>query len=130
MKNSYAEALAIHDHAQELAEQTGDPETELLVRGSVPTGIYEHFKSAPDNRKYYAVEEVGRDVDDGLYRVSYRALYGKYRGMLAFRELVGVEKGFLMPIDRPEISYSGPRFVLIRRCPREMLSEISREYMK
>ena len=125
---TFEELLKIHNLALSHAEGAVDDEQDRYLRSLVPTGIYEHFKSTPQDRKYYAVEGVGRDVDDGPYRVCYRSLYGKHYGERAFRVLVGEEKGFLMPVDRPEIPYRGARFTPVQLCPEDELLRISEEY--
>ena len=121
MQESYEGLLARYEDIVSLARSK--PVTgiaDLHIREEVPTGIYEHFKSKTDDAKFYAVYGVGRDVDSGSYRVSYQALYGEHKGLMAFRQLVGrnpktrVHDGFLLPVDRG--SYRGPRFRLVEKA--------------
>jgi hypothetical protein len=121
MKETYEEALARYDDLFALiATGIHAFAVDEHVRSSVPMGIYEHFKSMPEDRKYYMVEEIGRFVDNGPYLVSYRSLYGEYCGRLAHRQLVGVNPvngtldGFLLPVDRE--GYQGPRFIMIEQA--------------
>jgi hypothetical protein len=96
-------------------------EADDFVRGSVVTGIYEHFKSTTQKVMRYAVLGVCRYVDNGPYYVEYAALYGPHLGKRALRSLLSKKDGFLMPVDSPELNYRGPRFILIERVPLESL---------
>jgi len=116
-RKEYEDALRRHDELVALIMSgTLDPAADQAIRDHVPSGIYEHFKSSKEKPMFYSVFGVGRDVDDGPYRVAYRALYMPHLGMLAFRQLVGPDpegemNGFLMPVDRP--GYIGTRFRLV-----------------
>jgi len=57
---------------------------------------------------------VTRYVDNGDYFVQYSALYGVHFGKWALRSLLSETDGFLVPVDRPELSYRGQRFRLIQ----------------
>lgn len=113
---SYEEALERYRSCESSIELCGCLTDEELGAW-IPMGIWEHFKSVPDDPKFYAVQGAGRDVDDGPYRAIYQALYGMHRGKVAFRQLIGpnpktgVLDGFLLPVDRE--SYRGPRFRLV-----------------
>lgn len=120
----YNHALALHDTAERMlvtSPALGDANDQFL-RLTVAPGVYEHFKSTPTSRKYYAVFGVSRDVNESRepqngnpfpYRVAYMALYPPHQLKFASRELLGPD-GFLMPIDRE--NYTGPRFHLVEAC--------------
>ena len=82
------------------------------LRGCVEPGIYEHFKSAEDDQKLYAVFGVVPDVNGTLPpMVCYAALYAPHAGEMVGRVLYDPSDGFWGPIDRAE--YKGPRFKLL-----------------
>ena len=124
MEDSYIASLDIHDDLYDLLRGRIGPELDARIRALVPTGIYEHFKSTPESRKYYAVYGVAPGVNDDRkheYIVAYEALYPPHTGELSWRELIGRD-GFLMPINRPEVPYRGPRFTLVEACTRAELA--------
>lgn len=130
---TYEEALALHDGCLDILSRdpSVDSEEDEYLRTLVPSGIYEHFKSTPQNTKYYGVDGEVRGVDTDEYEVKYMALYPPRAGKGATRELVG-EDGFLMPVDR-ELEdgsrYRGARFRLVQPAPLETLYLIAKGYM-
>ena len=64
-------------------------------------GIYRHFKGGR-----YLVFWVSTDVNTGEKAVEYTSLYGPHAGEHARRAL----KDFMAEVDRPDLSYKGPRF--------------------
>lgn len=135
MRSTYEQALELYLDIEGLIS-TGftNEATDTHIRNQVPTGIYEHFKSTPEESMFYAVLGVGRDVDNGVYRVAYRALYPPHFGQIAFRQLVGknpktgANDGFLMPVDRAE--YRGPRFQKVLECSLEDLARYEPSYYR
>ncbi len=131
----YADALALHARCEKLIRDHPEngSEADREIRGFVPCGIYEHFKSSPQGRKYYAVIGVCRKVnrqsegfDPYEYHVPYASLYPPHTFVPDTRELVGPD-GFLMPIDRP--GYRGVRFRMIRGASEEELFRVARSYL-
>jgi hypothetical protein len=85
---------------------------ERLLCESIVPGIWEHFKSAEESQKLYAVFGVVPDVNGKFPpMVVYAALYPPHAGRLVGRVLLHPDDGFLGPIDRSE--YTGPRFKLL-----------------
>lgn len=118
LDNKYKQELNRRNRLERMAsvargEGSSAAEADDFVRGSVVTGIYEHFKSTQQKIMRYAVLGVCRYVDNGPYYVEYAALYGPHLGKRALRSLLSRKDGFLMPVDRPELNYRGPRFMMI-----------------
>lgn len=70
----------------------------------VKKGKYHHFK---DSTKHYTVLGTAKHTETGELLVVYQALYGE--GQLFARPL-GM---FVEDVDKPELSYKGPRFVYL-----------------
>lgn len=104
---------AVADHAAYVASRGTDESAHQRIRASVRPGLYEHWKSADRNLKYYVVFGVGTEQDTHQPLVTYAALYRPHQGTMTFRHLFDEERGFLSPIDRTV--YKGPRFEMI--CP-------------
>lgn len=68
-------------------------------------GIYQHFK---DKSMIYEVLGVGMHTETEENMVVYRALYRDFK--LYIRPLAM----FLEEVDKPELGYKGPRFILIK----------------
>ena len=73
--------------------------------GYLETGIYEHFKSKPDDKKQYEVFGVVQNEREVL--VIYRSLYGTRPMMIRPLSM------FLEEVNKPDIGYKGPRFYLV-----------------
>lgn len=73
--------------------------------GYLETGIYEHFKSKPDDKKQYEVFGVVQNESEVL--VIYRPVYGTRPMMIRPLSM------FLEEVDKPELGYKGPRFYLV-----------------
>ena len=75
-----------------------DPRYES-VEGLLRTGMYRHYRSTPDDLRYYTVEKVLVDTESGIRLVIYRPLYetndrSTYaRPLDMFTESVAVGKG-------------------------------------
>ncbi len=115
-KEQYNEALATRARAMEMhaayVDSNGaDPALLASILRFVQPGLYEHFKSAPDDLKFYIVLGAQMEVDSHRPTVAYSSLYGARGGTLAGRHLFDQENGFLTPISRE--TYMGPRFKLI-----------------
>ncbi len=110
-------------------------ECRRLLKGLVPAGLYEHWKSKEGAAKFYVVDHVNFEVNVHYPTVSYASLYGELAGEFDSRhlhhkehpEVQAFEKedyGFLTPIDRlddPEYPYRGPRFRLVEKLsPKEI----------
>jgi hypothetical protein len=74
-----------------------------LTRDSVKPGIYKHFKG-----NTYHVLGVGENTETRELSVIYIPQHGEYAGKLSYRPLAM----FLEDVDRPELNYKGPRFIL------------------
>lgn len=139
MQHTYEDALARYRDIAQLIKAIrldhieSSIVTDQHIRESVPSGIYEHFKSTPENPKFYSVLGAGRDVDHGSYRVGYWALYPPHTREFAFRQLVGPNPktrkhdGFLNPVKRA--GYEGPRFRLVVACSVTDLVKVEKEYL-
>ncbi len=68
-------------------------------------GIYQHFK---DKTMIYEVLGVGMHTETEENMVVYRALYGDFQLYIRPIDM------FLEEVDKPELSYKGPRFTLIK----------------
>ncbi|MBU6321631.1 MAG: DUF1653 domain-containing protein [Patescibacteria group bacterium] len=90
------------------------PATYRSLTALVPSGIYEHFKSAEMAPKRYAVLGISFDVETMAPEIVYVPLYGAHHGVLMRRSLLDEADGFLAPVERPE--YQGPRFRLVREA--------------
>ena len=105
-----------HDYSTEyFAEHTetgevfdiNDPRYQS-VEGVLRTGMYRHYKSTPDDLKYYTVEKVVVDTETDIHLVIYRPLYEtndklvKARPLDMFMESVAVGKGKI-----PQFHYIG-----------------------
>ena len=131
----YEEMLALHDKCKAFIEAGPEDlsKEEHLLRMSVASGIYRHFKSTPESPKFYIVYGVGPGVNDRFrndYNVSYEALYPPHGGDLTWRELTG-DDGFLMPVDRTLADgshYRGERFVPVALCKRADLAQKAEAY--
>lgn len=105
-----------------------------FLRRTVQPGIYEHWKSAEDDQKFYAVLGVDFDITTpGAFdppAVRYYALYGAEAGKAVRRSLLHPKDGFLSPISRPddpEHPYVGPRFRYRKSVsPADLLSLVGR----
>ena len=81
------------------------------VEGLLRTGMYRHYKSTPDDLKYYGVEKVVVDTEADIYLVIYKPLYEtkdkstKARPLDMFTESVAVGKGKI-----PRFHYIGHDF--------------------
>jgi len=117
-----------------IAENPDSPDMEERVRALVPSGIYRHFKSTEEETKHYAIYGPARDVDNGIFRAAYVALYPPHAGKLALRQLIGrnpktgKHDAFLNPVRRA--GYAGPRFTLVEPCSVEELPEAMRRYLR
>ena len=72
--------------------------------GVVKRGVYEHFKSTPENQKKYLVVGEAIVPETGEALVLYIPLCGP------FRVVARPTTMFLEEVDRPELGYYGPRF--------------------
>jgi hypothetical protein len=75
-----------------------------LTRRAVKPGVYKHFKG-----NTYHVLGVSENTETHEFTVVYIPQYGEYKGKISNRSLAM----FLEHVDRPELSYKGPRFTLI-----------------
>ena len=113
-KNAQAALKKIH-----LSDGVDKPDGRALrqLLNSVPTGLYEHFKSSKDDQKFYIVLGVVPGVD-GLHPpvVPYFALYKPHAGELVNRVMLGHVDAFLYPINRPsgKEPFKGARFKLVK----------------
>ena len=82
------------------------------IRQSVPPGLYEHFKSRPDDCKFYIVTGAGFQQTTFEPTVYYTSMYGSNAGYPTDRRLFHEEDGFLTPVIRERV-YIGSRFTLI-----------------
>ncbi len=117
----YYRAIKLRYQAFSLPDKS-DIEAEADVRESVALGLYEHWKSSADSPKFYIVHGVQIDVNTNTPSISYCALYPPHAGMLASRDLLDPENGFLSPISRPV--YKGPRFNIITSLNRSKISAL------
>ncbi|HRH26179.1 MAG TPA: DUF1653 domain-containing protein [Candidatus Paceibacterota bacterium] len=71
-------------------------------------GIYQHFKdfTAKNDKKYEVIGIANHSEHEGEQLVIYRAFYGEKKLWVRPVEM------FLQEVDRPELGYKGPRFVL------------------
>lgn len=67
-------------------------------------GVYRHFKG-----NIYHVLGVAENTETRDLVVVYIPQYGEHKGKLSCRDL----KMFLEEVDRPELKYKGPRFMLV-----------------
>ncbi|MBU1292909.1 DUF1653 domain-containing protein [Patescibacteria group bacterium] len=74
---------------------------------NLPSGVYTHFK---DPKKEYEVVGVALHTESREQMVVYRPLYEDAAAELFVRPL----SMFVESVDKPEIGYSGPRFVQVR----------------
>ena len=123
-------ALELYQRAQQLYAELTEAEAakDVLTAaergqsllGTVPIGLYEHWKSCNDpgmtdevdHWKFYAVRGLNRET----FKVEYPALYAPHAGEPYERPLLDPDEGFLAPINRPQWQpkpYVGPRFRLI-----------------
>ncbi len=68
-------------------------------------GVYQHFK---DKSMIYEVLGVGMHTETKEMYAVYRGMYGDFQ--LYIRPL----DMFLEEVDKPELGYKGPRFMLIK----------------
>jgi hypothetical protein len=68
-------------------------------------GIYQHFK---DKTMIYEVLGVGMHTETKEMSAVYRGLYGDFQLYIRPIDM------FLEEVDKPELSYKGPRFTLIK----------------
>jgi hypothetical protein len=73
----------------------------------VKPGVYKHFKG-----NIYHVIGVAENTETKGLTVIYIPQKGEHAGKLSNRDL----DMFLEEVDRPELNYKGPRFVLIEEC--------------
>jgi hypothetical protein len=73
------------------------------MENEIRKGIYKHFKG-----NEYEVIDVGTHSETLEPYVVYRALYGEEKLWIRPAHM------FLEEVDKPEISYKGPRFVYVR----------------
>lgn len=100
-----------------LAVRKVDCEAKSKLQQSVVPGLYEHWKSTPDDPKFYMVTGVGlKQQMVQAVEVYYTALYGENAGEPTSRWLLDHGDGFLIPVERKDDihDYVGPRFVLVR----------------
>jgi hypothetical protein len=116
----FLQAVADNDEANQLR-------LEQMIREMVTPSFSEHWKSRENDPKFYVVYGVGVEQDVHNPLVAYTSLYGKRAGHITFRHLINKERGFLTPIDRPSVPYTGPRFSLIRPLsPYQCLALVSK----
>ncbi len=77
---------------------------QVLTRDSVKPGVYHHFKG-----NTYHIIGVSQNTETQALTVVYIPQYGEHAGKLSNRDL----KMFLEEVDRPELNYKGPRFILV-----------------
>lgn len=70
---------------------------------SLKSGIYRHFKGGE-----YEVIDVAKDSETLAPMVVYKALYEPYDMWVRPLSI------FIEEVDKPELSYKGPRFTFIR----------------
>lgn len=69
----------------------------------IKKGIYKHFKG----NEYEVIDTATNSETEDVY-IVYRALYGDKKLWVRPKNM------FFEKINRPEISYSGPRFIYVR----------------
>ena len=69
------------------------------------SGIYHHFK---DSTKLYEVLGTALHTETNELLIIYRALSGAHTIYARPKAM------FLEEVDRPELSYRGPRFIFVR----------------
>lgn len=120
----YQRGITLYEQAcTAQANEVVDEDATRALESLVAPGLYEHFKSSPDDQKFYAVMGVVFDVNDDFKPlVSYAALYAPHAGRSAGRELLHTTHGFLLPVvrpDDPKHPWVGPRFRMVRSLSRE-----------
>lgn len=69
----------------------------------IKKGIYKHFKG----NEYEVIDTATNSETEDVY-IVYRALYGDKKLWVRPKNM------FFEKINRPEINYSGPRFIYVR----------------
>ncbi len=88
---------------EDLFPESFNEEVEL-AKVSVKPGVYRHFKG-----NTYHVLGISENTETRELSVVYIPQSGDHKGKLANRSLAM----FIENVDRPELNYKGPRFVLV-----------------
>jgi hypothetical protein len=72
-------------------------------------GVYQHFKDyvAKNDKEYEVIGIANHSEYEGQQLVVYQALYGEKKLWTRPIEM------FLQEVDKPELGYKGPRFILV-----------------